>query len=120
MAKIAKPPKAPKPPKPPSSLERQFIDHLDAYGITGWEREHKFHKVRRWRFDFYFFIDKLAVELQGGTWSGGRHTRGAGYESDCEKVSEAMLMGIRVLQFTAGQVRSGYAVRTVQRLVNQQ
>jgi len=39
----------------------------------------------------------LAVEVDGGTWTGGRHTRGAGFEADCEKLNAAVIAGFRVL-----------------------
>jgi len=55
----------------------------------------------------------LAVEVDGGTWSGGRHTRGAGFESDCRKISLGVLDGWRVLRFTTDMVQSGEALTTI-------
>lgn len=63
--------------------------------------EHRFAPPRRWRFDRSWPARRLAVELEGGVWSGGRHTRPAGYESDCEKYNAACAEGWRVLRFTA-------------------
>ena len=51
-----------------------------------------------------------AVEIEGGTWSGGRHTRGAGYEADCIKYNIATLKGWRVLRFTSGMLGDPDAV----------
>lgn len=68
---------------------------------------------RRWRFDIAFPAEMLAVEVEGGTWTRGRHTRGSGYEKDCEKYNTAVLLGWRVLRFTSGQVWSGYAKDTI-------
>ena len=62
--------------------------------------EHKFHATRRWRFDYAWPEKYLAVEIEGGTWVGGRHTRGVGYEKDCEKYNTAVSLGWRVLRFT--------------------
>jgi hypothetical protein len=45
---------------------------------TDVEFEHRFHPVRRWRFDAAFPARKVAVELDGGIFAAGRHTRGAG------------------------------------------
>ncbi|OFX05203.1 MAG: hypothetical protein A3E78_09205 [Alphaproteobacteria bacterium RIFCSPHIGHO2_12_FULL_63_12] len=63
--------------------------------------EYRFCTGRKWRFDFALVGLKIALEVEGGVWSGGRHTRGAGYESDCEKYNAATAMGWRVLRFTA-------------------
>lgn len=65
-----------------------------------WTREHRFAPPRRWRFDFAFLPGKIAVEIDGGTWSGGRHVRGAGYRKDCEKLNAAAAMGFRVFRLT--------------------
>lgn len=60
---------------------------------------------------------KVAVEVDGGTWSGGRHTTGSGFQADCEKVNEAVLMGWRVLRFTSTHIKSGVAVQTIERMI---
>jgi len=56
-------------------------------------REHRFHPSRRWRFDFAHPETKTAIEIEGGTWTGGRHTRGSGFISDAEKYNEAAICG---------------------------
>jgi very-short-patch-repair endonuclease len=73
-------------------------------------REHRFDPSRRWRFDFAWPAHMLAVEIEGGVWSGGRHTRGAGFVGDCEKYNTATLAGWRVLRFHEGAVRDGTAL----------
>lgn len=96
----------------PSKLEELFALHLLGSGLELMPvREYKFHPERRWRFDFCFPESKLAIEIDGGTWSGGRHTTGIGFRNDCEKMNNAVLLGWRMLRFTADQVRSGEALR---------
>ena len=55
------------------------------------QREYKFHIVRKWRFDFVIghhpLNTKIAIEIEGGVFSHGRHTRGSGYVKDCEKLN---------------------------------
>lgn len=73
----------------------------------GWQyaREKRFHPSRRWRFDFVIIgLDKVAVEVEGGVWSGGRHTRGSGYIGDMEKYNEAALRGWKVLRYPASNI----------------
>lgn len=77
--------------------------------------EHRFHPVRRWRFDLAWPDVKLAVEVEGGTWTGGHHSYGKGFESDCEKYNEATLRGWRVLRVTPGMIDDGRALETIER-----
>ena len=96
-----------------SDLEETFLLHIKAEGLPEPEREYRFHPVRRWRFDFAWLDVKLAVEIEGGVYSGGRHTRGAGFENDAEKYNEAGLFGWTVLRFTKSGIDSLYAIDTV-------
>lgn len=79
--------------------------------------EYRFALPRRWRFDFYFPAQKLALEVEGGVWVNGAHNRGKHFLSDMEKYNEACLLGIRVLRVTPSQVASGEAVRMVRRAI---
>ena len=85
-----------------------FKKHLGDLGLT-YSTEHRFHPERRWRFDFAIMNVEtpLAVEIEGGTWANGRHTRGAGFKKDCVKYNHATMMGWRVLRFTTDQVNRG-------------
>lgn len=59
---------------------------------------------RRWRFDFAYPDKKIALEYEGGTWSKGRHTRGAGFAKDCEKYNRATVDGWMVLRYTVNML----------------
>ncbi len=76
-------------------------------GLAEPVREHKFHERRKWMFDFAWKSYMTALEIEGGTWTQGRHSRGRGYEDDCEKYNEATLLGWRVLRVTTGMVTRG-------------
>ena len=89
--------------------------HLKAERIP-YKTEQRFHPVRKWKFD-YLIGEKLAVEVDGSVYSHGRHTRGKGYEADCEKLNEALILGYRVLRFSTGQVKSGMAIATIKRVM---
>jgi very-short-patch-repair endonuclease len=84
---------------------------------TGWVRELRFHPVRKWRFDLAHPGVQLAVEVEGGVWRGGRHTRGTGFSSDCEKYAEALILGWSVLRVTTDQVKSGQALQWIERAI---
>ena len=98
--------------KEPSKGEAAFALHCRAEGLSP-EREYRFHPERKWRFDFAFPDKKLAVEIEGGIFSGGAHTRGAKYIKDCEKYNAAVLMGWRVLRYFTDQVIQGRAINDV-------
>ena len=55
----------------------------------GFVAEHKFHPTRQWRFDFAWPARKVAVEVEGGVWTGGRHVKSSGYIKDMEKYNHA-------------------------------
>ena len=59
--------------------------------------EYRFHPPRRWRFDFCWTRHKVALENQGGLFSGGRHTRGAALLNEHEKLNQAAADGYRVI-----------------------
>lgn len=84
--------------------------------IPPFVRELRFHPTRRWRFDFAWAAQRVAVEIDGGSWIGGRHTRGAGFRKDCEKGNEALLLGWKVFHFTSDMVGDGTAIATMLRI----
>ena len=101
-------------PKEPSELEATFVLQLHERGITGWRREYRFHPTRRWRFDFAWRVEGVAVEIEGGTYVHGRHTRGEGFARDCEKYNAAAILGWKVLRFTEKEVNDWSAIETLQ------
>lgn len=94
---------------------------LEVLFARGWEHqggpelveEHAFAKElapgasgagRAWRFDFAHLPTKTAIEIDGGTFSGGRHNRGSGAKGDYEKFLAAHLAGWRVVRLTGSQI----------------
>lgn len=77
------------------------------------EPEFKFHDTRKWRFDFAFPNEKVAVEVEGGTWVSGRHNRGDGFVRDTEKYNAAAVLGWCVLRFTDKAINSGEAINLI-------
>lgn len=45
------------------------------------------------------------VEVEGGTFCGGRHVRGKAYARDCEKYNAAVALGWRVFRLTGDMLR---------------
>lgn len=89
-----------------SNLEAQFDHYWKMLGTKDAPvPEFQFLVKRRFRFDRAWVSQKVAVELEGGTWSRGRHTRGSGFERDCHKYNIAALAGWRVLRFTSTMLK---------------
>jgi hypothetical protein len=76
--------------------------------------ELRFAPPRRWRFDFAWPAHKLALEVQGGLWTQGRHSRGAALLKEHEKLNAAAALGWRVMFTTPAQVRSMEALKIVE------
>lgn len=102
----------------PSVGEVLLAMHLRACKI-GFEQEYKFHPNRKWRADFLITGTKILIEVEGGIWSGGRHTRGKGYIGDMEKYNSAAMMGFTVLRFSTEQVKAGVAIKQIEQLVGE-
>ena len=77
------------------------------YGFTV-EKEFKFHPTRKWRFDFAIQEHKIAIESEGGIWSGGRHTRGKGFIGDMEKYNTATALGWRLIRIQTNDYSSAF------------
>jgi very-short-patch-repair endonuclease len=97
--------------------EDKLAQHIAAFGLPIPEREFVFHQTRKWRFDFAFVAFHVAVEVDGGQWTGGRHVRGRGVENDAEKMAAAAELGWNVLRFTPMQIRTGRAVRVLENVL---
>ena len=101
--------------KVPSTLERAFITEIRKHRLPVPVAELYFHPTRKWRFDFAYIDRMIAVECEGGTWSKGRHTTGQGFEDDCTKYNNAVLLGWRVFRFTGTMIKDGTAMEVIAR-----
>lgn len=111
--------------KRPASVKKERVvsegeailsQHLRTLKIE-FEQEFKFHPTRKWRADFHLKDKKILVEVEGGIWSNGRHTRGKGYLADLDKYNAATMMGYQVIRFSTEQVKSGSAIEQIEKMV---
>ena len=79
--------------------------------------EHKFHDMRKWRLDFAIIDLKIGIEIEGGIWSCGRHTRGNGFVDDMEKYNAAVTLGWVILRFTPQDLNNITTFETVKKVV---
>lgn len=80
-------------------------------------RELRFHPVRRWRFDYAIPEHKIAVEVEGGVWTQGRHTRPRGFLGDMEKYNTATALGWRILRVTPDTLTTGATLDLIRRTI---
>lgn len=88
------------------------------WGIREPEKEYKFHATRKWRFDYCWPDFRIAVEIEGGIWTRGRHTRGSGALGDMEKYNEATALGWKLFRFTPEQLKTGEAQTFIKRVLD--
>ena len=99
-------------PPPDYSL---FFKSLDALGIEIPVKEYRFHKTRKWRIDLFFLEAGLALEVEGGAWTNGRHNRPQGFLNDMDKYNEITIYGFHLLRATPDEMQNGVAVGLIER-----
>ena len=97
-----------------TALEDALAFQIKAAKLPEPVREHVFAKPRRWRFDFAWPSFKLAVEVEGAIFVGGRHNRALGMMADMEKYNAAALLGWKVLRVAGPHVKSGEALEWIE------
>ena len=93
-----------------SALEMALLTRLERHGLPLGEGQYRFVPGRLYRFDRAWPAQQVAVEIQGGLWVDGAHSRGSGVERDCVKLSIAAALGWRVLPISKAMIESGQAI----------
>jgi hypothetical protein len=94
--------------RPDTTLrDKLFLEQCKAHGLPAPVAEYRFALEigRQWRFDWLF--DFVALEVEGGAFTQGRHTRGQGFVEDIDKYNEAQIMGYLVLRCTPEDIETG-------------
>ena len=60
---------------------------------------------RKFRCDYVCLEAKIVIELEGGIWIQGRHTRASGFVKDVEKYNLIALEGYRIFRVTSEQTK---------------
>ena len=93
---------------------RQLLKKQTGYSF---EPEYRFSQTRKWRFDYANFDLKVAVEVEGGAFSNGRHTRGKGFINDMEKYNMAIELGWVVLRYTPTKLNESKTYEQIKRVI---
>ncbi|MFB1502012.1 hypothetical protein [Thiocapsa sp. N5-Cardenillas] len=86
----------------PRTVKKKYEPRIVAayyadYGLPIPEFEFRFHPTRKWRLDISWPVRRVCLEVQGGIFIAGRHTRGAALLKEWEKLNTLASMGWRVL-----------------------
>lgn len=100
--------------RPKKSDNLYLVHHL----FPGAIMEYRFHPVRRWKMDYAWPDRMIALEIEGGIYTRGRHTRGKGYEGDCIKYSTAAVLGWCVIRSTYDMLSNGIAFQLLEQAMN--
>jgi hypothetical protein len=107
-------PRARKIPRPLMASEHGlFFSLLKRDGIPLPETEFCFAPPRKWRMDFCWVEQRVGLEIDGGIWTRGRHTRGKGWLADTEKLNHAATLGYRMLRCTPQQLHDLQLIATI-------
>jgi hypothetical protein len=117
-----------------SPVEDKFLAQIIEAELPAPVRELAFdepgsdRKKRRWRFDMAWPDLRVAAEVEGGVWGGGRpcrvckqrkagrHNSPAGFEKDCEKYGHGVAQGWQILRVTSKMVKNGMGIRLLKEL----
>ena len=94
-----------------------FRRKLAAFTWCEIKPEHIFYPGRKWRIDFAIVKLKIGIEIEGGVWSNGAHTRGKGFIEDMEKYNAAATLGWVILRFTPQDLNKITTFETVKKVV---
>jgi hypothetical protein len=106
-----------------NDYKKDFLDSLHLFGLPMpshgqgcAESELVFARPRLWRFDWAYADRMIAIEYQGGNYTGkGRHNSVKGLRDEYEKFNEANLRGWTLILIDSGSVRDGSALEWVER-----
>lgn len=102
-----------------SELEEAFLFHLKSHKVDSlFIQEYKFLEGRKFRFDFAYPDEHIAIELEGGIYSKGGHSSISGITRDIEKGNLATLAGWHLYRFTSKMVYDGEAINFVLIVLN--
>jgi hypothetical protein len=92
---------------PRSKIEEKFLALWEkTYPLTILDREIQLVPSRRFRFDFVHKPSRVAIEIQGGTYSSSpkAHGTGMGLDRDYEKYNLAQYHGYLVFQLSCKMI----------------
>jgi len=100
-----------------STATNTFLAGWEKYGLAGSDitTEHRFHAVRKWRWDVCWPSLMVAVELDG---FGYGHQSVVGRRQDNEKQNAGVILGWLVLRYTTRELVASEIENTIEQVNN--
>lgn len=98
-------------------IQETFLQLLDQVNIERPVPEYLFHEQRKWRFDYCWPEQKIVLEVEGGIFIQGRHSRGAGMKEDFDKYNEAAIYGYRIVKVIPTELCSFTTISLLRRIL---
>ena len=99
--------------------DHAFVQFCKSEGLPEPVPEFRFHPVRKWRFDFAWPDQMIALEVEGGLWVRGRHNRASGFLKDMEKYNTAESMGWHVFRTTPKELYTQIPINYIRNLLKE-
>jgi len=100
-----------------AALTLRALQFFEDRGLPAPVLEHRFDSIRKWRFDIAYPKFKTAVEIEGGLFVNGGHSRGAGRIKDMEKFNAATVQGWSVLHVQPKELCTESTVEMIKALL---
>lgn len=82
--------------------------------LIGHERKFQPIHTKNWRFDFHIVKLRLLIEIEGGSWSGGRSGKLANKAWSVDRYDKTEELGYKIERFHPDQILSGYVINWIQ------
>lgn len=82
--------------------------------LIGYERKFQPIHTKNWRFDFHIVKLRLLIEIDGGSWSGGRSGKLANKAWSVDRYDQTEELGYKIERFHPDQILSGYVINWIQ------
>ena len=82
--------------------------------LIGYERKFQPIHTKNWRFDFHILKLRLLIEIEGGSWSGGRSGKLANKAWSVYRYYQTEELGYKIERFHPDQILSGYVINLIQ------
>lgn len=101
-----------------AAIEKQkFLNTLREERVPLPRCEYKFCPDRDWRADYCWISHCFILEVEGGIWTGGRHTRPEGYFEDIEKYNTMAILGYRMVRIPAYDLNTRKTIDIILKII---